>query len=68
MAGEENCALTACVLVIDTFVVSGTPIRVVVEGKQAYETVVQRVVGVEELEDRLEFFLQKGLFYLKVKS
>ena len=47
---------------------SGTPLRVVVEGKQAYETVVQRVVGVEELEDRVEFFLQKGLFYLKVKS
>lgn len=62
-------ALTACVLVIDTLVVPGTrPLRVVVEGQEANETVVQRVVGVEELEDRLEFFLQEGLFYLKVKS
>jgi hypothetical protein len=68
LQGDENCALTTCVLVIDTLVVSGTPIRVVVEGQEAYETVVQRVVGVEELEDRLEFFLQEGLFYLKVKS
>ena len=47
---------------------SGTPLRVVVEGQEAYETIVQRVVGVEELEDRLEFFFQEGLFYLKVKS
>ena len=55
-------------LVIDTLVVPGTrPLRVVVEGQEAYETVVQGVVGVEQLEDRLEFFLQEGLFYLKVK-
>ena len=47
---------------------SGTPLRVVVEGQKAYESVVQGVVGVEELENRLEFFLQEGLIYLKVKS
>lgn len=40
LQGDENCALTACVLVIDTLVVPGTPLRVVVERQEAYETVV----------------------------
>jgi hypothetical protein len=46
----------------------GAPLGVVVEGEEADEAVVQRVVGVEELQDRLEFSLQEGLIYLKVKK